>query len=197
MFHPATLLLAWAGFACLLPVLPLAALALLLIPVFAFALYLARLRTLALIRRARWLLLSIALLFAFATPGLAAPGMLGQIGATADGLALAAEHVLRLLLLLATLALLHEHLGTAGLVTGLHWLLGPAARWRGLRERIVVRLMLVVEFVENGNAGGWRDWLGEADIGPHSLTMTIRRAGWHDGLALLLMAGGMVAAWSW
>lgn len=197
MFHPATLLLAWAGLACVLPYLSLARLPLLVAVALGTALMLAKRRTVVLLRRARWLLLSLALLFAFATPGLAAPGVWGRIGLTVDGLALAAEHVLRLLLLLVTLALVHERLGTAGLVTGLHWLLGPARRWRGLRERIVVRLMLVVDFVEEGNTGGWRDWLGEADSGPRSLAMTVRRARWYDVFALVLIAGGVMATWAW
>lgn len=197
MFHPATLLLVWAGFALLLPLLPLPALAA-LVPLFLFpALLAARPRTLALLRRARWLLLSLALLFAFATPGLALPGLLGATGMTQDGLLLGGEHVLRLVLLLATLSLLHERLGTAGFVAGLYWLLGPLRRWGGLRERIVVRLMLVVEYVEHGNAsGGWRAWLEEGDAEPQSLNLSARRAQWPDWLALLLVAG-ILGALAW
>jgi hypothetical protein len=197
MFHPATLLLAWAGFALVLPLLPLVVLAILLILVFVPAVLLAKMRTLALLRRARWLFLSIALLFAFATPGLSMPGPLGQIGMTQDGLLLAAEHLARLLLLLAMLSLLHERLGTAGFVTGLYWLLGPLCFWHDLRERIVVRLMLVVEFVESGNVGGgWREWLGEADTGPQGLMLTTRSPHWPDWLVLALLACGVgMLAW--
>lgn len=197
MFHPATLLLLWAEFVLVLPLLPLAILAVLALLACVPALRYARTRTRVLLRRARWLFLSIALLFAFATPGLTMPGPLGQIGMTQDGLVLAVEHGARLLLLLATLAVLHEHLGTMGIVTGLHWLLGPLGRWHDWRERIVVRLMLVVEFVESGNGGGgWRDWMGESDMGPRSLTLAIRRARWPDWLALALVAASAGAlAW--
>jgi hypothetical protein len=197
MFHPATLLLAWAGFALAMPLLPLALSLLLTVPAFVAAIRFARERTLALLRRARWLFLSIALLFAFATPGLTVPGLLGQIGLTQDGVLLATEHLARLLLLLVTLALLHEHLGTAGFVTGLHWLLGPLFHWQGLREKIVVRLMLVVEFVEGGNIkGSWRDWLDSADTGPQSLTLAIRQPHWPDWLMLLLIVVGIgMLAW--
>lgn len=195
MFHPATLLLAWAGLAAVLPLFSLAALSVLLTAALLAAASLARIRTLTLVRRARWLLLSIALLFAFATPGVALPGVLGTAGLTADGVHLAGEHVARLLLILASLALLHEHLGTSGLVAGLYWLLAPLHH--GLRERVVVRLMLVVEFVESANMRlGWRQWLGEGDIGPERLALVSRSAHWRDGLALLAVAGGMVAlAW--
>lgn len=197
MFHPATLLLSWAGFALVLPLLPLVVLAIVLVLVFIPAVLLAKMRTLALLRRARWLLFSIALLFAFATPGLLVPGPLGQVGMTQDGLLVAAEHLARLLLLLATLSLLHEYLGTTGIVTGLYWLLRLLCLRHDWRERIVVRLMLVVEFVESGNVGGgWRAWLGESDAGPQGLTLAIRRAHWPDWLALLLVACGVgLLAW--
>jgi hypothetical protein len=197
MFHPATLLLAWAEFALVLPLLPLAVLATLLPPVGAAAFFFASARTRTLLRRARWLLLSLALLFSFATPGLSLPGLPGRLGMTEDGLLLGAEHLARLLLLLATLALLHERLGTAGFVTGLHWILGGVCRTRELRERIVVRLMLVVEFVDSGKGrGGWRDWLGGADAGPHRLTLTVRQPQLRDWLALaLLTAVAGAAVW--
>lgn len=198
MFHPATLLLAWAGFVLILPLLSLPILGLLMFPALLGAFALAKQRTLRLLRRARWLLLSLAVLFAFATPGLAVPGLPAGLGMTQDGLALGAEQVARLVLLLSTLALVHEALGTAGLVTGLHCLLGLLCPSGALRERIVVRLMLVVEFVESASfQGGWREWLGEADMGPQSLALTVRRIGWGDGFALLLVAGGVAAALTW
>jgi hypothetical protein len=197
MFHPATLLLAWAGFAFALPSLPLGVLGALLAPALLLAAWTARPRTLALLRRARWLLLSIAALFAFSTPGLLVPGALGRLGMTQDGLVLAAEHVTRLLLLLVTLALLHERLSTRGLVSGLYWLLAPLSRWEGWRERIVVRLMLVIEFVENDKRGAWRDWLEERqDNGPTSLPLEIAGARWRDRVVVAAMIAALVVlAW--
>lgn len=197
MFHPATLLLAWAAFAFALAFLPAAVLGVVLIPVLVLSVLLAPQRTLALLKRARWLLLSIALLFAFATPGLLVPGLPGTLGMTQDGLLLAGEHLARLLLLLATLALLHERLGTEGFVSGLYWLLAPlGGRWGGLRERIVVRLMLVVEYVETDRRG-WKSWLAETnDEGPQELHLAVRPAHWQDRMAVLLL-GIAVAALAW
>lgn len=192
MFHPATLLLAWVAFLLVLPTLTSGELILLLLPVLAAAFLLARARAAAMLRRARWLLLSIALLFAFATPGVALSNFLGDAGITHEGLTLAAEHLTRLLLLLATLAVLHETLGTAGLLSGLHWILAPLQGWRNLRERIVVRLMLVIDFVESGQ-GSWRRWLGEDDVGPRSLALSVRPSGWRDALVLLLVGTGVAA----
>lgn len=180
-----------------MPSLPLGVLGALLAPALLLAAWTARPRTLALLRRARWLLLSIAALFAFSTPGLLVPGPLGRLGMTQDGLVLAGEHVARLLLLLVTLALLHERLSTRGLVGGLYWLLAPLSRWSGWRDRIVVRLMLVIEFVENDKRGAWRDWLEERqDSGPTSLPLEIAPARWQDRLVVAALIGALVAlAW--
>jgi hypothetical protein len=186
MLHPATLLVAWAGFAFLLPLAPLGVLLGLAAGALSASLLLARRRALSLLRRARWLLLSIAVLFAFATPGLSVPGWPGRLGVTQDGLMLAAEHLARLLILLTSLAVLHEHLRTAGLLTGLHALLAPLGEQR---ERIVVRLMLVIEFIEDGDGRtGWRHWLVDVSGGPQSLTLAVRRTTWPDWLAYALMA---------
>lgn len=198
MFHPATLVVAWAGFVFLLPSVPVIVLPWLLAAALLAAWLHARRRALTLLRRARWLLLSLAVLFAFATPGLSLPGWPGRLGLTEDGLLLAGEHVARLLILLATLAVLHEHLRTAGLLTGLYALLAPLSRER--RERIVVRLMLVVEFIERGDGqAGWRHWLSDdAATGPASLTLGVRRIGWRDWLAFALMVLAVaVGALAW
>lgn len=193
MFHPATLLLIWVGVLLSLPRLPLEVLSPLTLLALAAAFAYAAQRTATLLRRARWLLVSIAVLFALSTPGLLAPQPLGRLGVTQDGLALAAEHLGRLLILLATLAILHERLGSRGIVAGLHWLLGPLRAWPGLRDRIVVRLMLVIDFVEGGVDGGWKSWLGETDSGPARLALEVRPARWLDWAALLCVAGGVAA----
>lgn len=151
-------------------------------------LMLAATRTYILMRRARWLLLSIAALFVLGTPGERVPGALGDLGITYDGLLLAAEHILRLVLLLASLALLHEHLGTGGMMAGLHWLLAPLANWRALRQRIVVRMMLVLDYVETAPAGNWHHWLSADVPGPDSVELPVASIGAFDWGVLALLA---------
>lgn len=195
-FHPATQLLAWVGFIVAVQSMTAAALAGAAIVLLPLCLFGARSRALNLVRRSRWLLLSIMLLFAFGTPGQRLPGSLGEIGITYDGLLLASEHMMRLVLLLATLALLHERLGTSGLMAGLHWLLTPFAAWRSLRERIVVRLMLVLEYVESAPGGDWRAWLAEDPPGPDALSLAVRQVRPADWAVLALLAG-LVVAFGW
>jgi len=193
--HPATLLLAWGCLVVLLQMLSvtgLAGAALLLLPL---SILQARHRTLMMLRRARWLLLSIAVLFTLATPGERLPGATGELGVTYDGLLMAAEHVLRLTLLLSSLAMLHQHLGNDGLIAGLHWLLAPLAGSRELRERIVVRLMLVLDYVETEPRGGWRGWLSGETSGPERLSLVTGRIGYLDLIVLTLLAAA--ALWWW
>lgn len=194
IFHPATLLLFWGGLVLFLQTLQTAGLALAASAVLPLSIMLAWPRTWTLIRRARWLLLSIAVLFTLATPGERLPGLTGEFGVTYDGLLIAAEHVLRLIVLLSTLAILHERLGNDGLIAGLHWLLGPLASWRELQERIVVRLMLVLDYVETEPRAGWRGWLVVGDVsGPERISLNSGRVRCQDWVVLGLLAS--LAVW--
>lgn len=171
IFHPATLLLGWGVFVALVQPLTDVALAWFAVVTLPIAGIVAPRRAWFLFHRTRWLLLSIALMFLLATPGQRLPGALGDMGVTLDGVSLALEHILRLLLLLASLAIVHERLGTIGMMAGLHWLLAPLAHWRTLRERIVVRLMLVLDHVESAPATSWREWLDRDLPGPDRMTL--------------------------
>jgi hypothetical protein len=197
MFHPASLLLSWAGYALglqwchwtwLLPLLLITTL-----QAFRFA---AR-RSRQLLWRTRWLLLSLLLLFLFATPGEYLPGLLGQMGVTLEGLVQGGEQIGRLLILLLSLALLHEYLGNQGLMTGLYWLLQPFA-WRDVT---VVRLMLVLEYVEQkSSVSAWRRWFAdEADLPEVVDDATCRLVqqpiAWPDRLLILVLTVVILALW--
>jgi hypothetical protein len=158
MFHPAAWIAFWAVVAVLLQVLSPRWLAAIAVPLLLSAAYFAGSEVLRLLRRARWLLLTIGLLFVFATPGERLPAPFGSVGLTVDGFAVAAEHLLRLVALLATLAWLWRSLGYEGLLSGLHSLLQPLGT---MRDRIVVRLVLALDYVEReAPARNWRAWLG-------------------------------------
>jgi hypothetical protein len=189
-FHPATILAGWGLLALLVQQVPLAGLASISVIVLPLAFARAPRRSWSLLRRARWLLLSIVLLFAFATPGRPLVA-----GLTAEGLELAAEHGLRLALLLASLAVVHEILGNAGLLAGLHLILAPLASWRNLRPRIVARLLLVLEYVENGpEPGGWRAWLSDpTESGAERLHLPAYCIGSADWTAFAFLAAAALA----
>ena len=192
-WHPAALLALWLGFVILLQPFAATGLAITTLLVLPLALHGAGETTRKLLFRTRWLLLTIAVLFALATPGGKLPRLLGEAGMTWDGLHQGLEHVLRLVLMLAALALLHKRLGNDGIVTGLHWLLTPLADWRDLRQRVVVRLMLVLDHVDNAAPGHWRGWLTEDDAaGADRLTLSVRPTRLRDWVAFMAVAAALI-----
>jgi hypothetical protein len=149
------------------------------------------------------LLLSLAVLFLFFTPGEYLSGFAGQMGITADGLSQAGLQVGRLLILLISLALVHEYLGTKGLLVGFYWLLRPFAG----RERAVVRLMLILEQVEGLRAPqtvsifsqrfAWSEWLKaepEGEVANETVWLEVPAMTGYDRLLLALFA---VLALAW
>lgn len=191
--HPAVWLAGWGAAAMLLQGIELRWLAVLSAPTFVLVGRYAASDALRLVRRARWLLFTVAVLFILATPGERLPGPAGAAGLSVDGFAIAAEHVLRLLLLLTTLAWLLRALRHDGLIAGLHCLLQPLGR---LRDRIVVRLLLALEYVENEQpAGDWRAWLGAgSETGSEQVRLSVIELRAMDRVALALCGAAALLA---
>lgn len=103
-----------------------------------------------LLRRSRWLLLTMLVMFGWLTPGTPLPGM---PGASQEGLLLAAENIARLLIALSAVALLLNALSPPQLVAGMRSLLAPLALLRISRDRIAVRLALTLNEVEASRNG--------------------------------------------
>lgn len=189
MLHPAALLFSWLVFATSLQWLTVSWLMGVATACAALAFLTATKRTINLLRRSRWLLISMALLYLFATPGEFLPGLLGEIGLTYEGLSLGGEQVSRLLAMLTSLAILHQAVGTQGLLLAIHYLLKPFP-WRGAT---VVRLMLVLDNVEQRQPSGWREWLMPKVLGheplPDRLALAMPPFRCSDGILMLCMAG--------
>ncbi len=193
MFHPASLLLAWVGAAIALQQLSLPGLGAALALLLPFVLVVAPKRGWRMIRRSRWLLLSLAVLFVFGTPGEIVPAL---PWATWEGIAFAAEHVLRLVLLLLLLALLLQRLETDRLMAGLYLLLAPAAAIGFDRGAAVARLMLVLDYVQ-GDTGDthWRQWLEHpVEPDPAPLRLPVMRLAPTDYAAMALLTLGLGGA---
>ena len=153
-----------------------------------------------LVRRMRWLLLSVWLILAYGVPGDAVFEVSWM--PTHEGVREATLHVARLILMLGCLAWLFSSLGKQGLLIALHGLLHPLTRLGIDSERLVVRLSLVMQNLQNElPKGAWRKMLdGNAVLGdgPETLRVTTlpRRAVDYYvflgvlGLSCLLMALG-------
>lgn len=159
--HPAVRLLAWVCVVAMGQTLGGWALLAATGVALAAGLAVARVHVRRLMRRARFLLLTIGLLFICGTPGEALLPWLGVMSPTVEGLSMAALHGGRLVLVLALLALLLQFTPAEVLVAGVYGLLKPFAALP--RERVALRLMLVLQYAEeqkgHGRRRSWREWL--------------------------------------
>lgn len=154
----------------------------------------AGLRWLAYVRRAKWLLLTLWLILAYNTPGEA---WLDQAWLpTYEGLAEATLQAGRLVVMLAWLAWLFVRLGRDGLVSGLWGLLRPLRRGGLDIERLVVRLCLVLENLqEQPEKGAWRRMLhvgAQFAHGPAVLSLAILPWTGRDTLIALSCLAGLM-----
>ncbi len=154
--------------------------------VVVFAAALAQVRLLQLLRRSRFLMLALFLIYALATPGERLPHMPLWLPIRREGCELALQHILGLIGLLASLALLLERMSLARLVAGLYSISLPLVLIGVARDRAALRLMLVLDGLQRRPKLGWRDWLTPPpaeQIAP----LRIERSAWRTGDFLLLM----------
>jgi len=139
------------------------------------------------VHRARWLLLTLWLILAYNTPGEAYADL--AWAPTYEGMAEASRHAVRLVVMLACLSWLFARLGREGLLAGLWGALTPA-RVCGLDvERLLVRLSLVLERLQQPQEkGAWRrllDTTPDFSAGTAVVHLTCPR--WRAGDALPVM----------
>ncbi|MCX7162761.1 MAG: hypothetical protein WCI19_02105 [Betaproteobacteria bacterium] len=152
--HPASLIL--LGLAALLAASCRDGTALLLggLGLSAAALVVASSHLIPLLQRSRWLLLTMLAMFGWLTPGTPLPAI---PGASQEGLLLAADNMLRLLIALSTVALILKALPPPALVAGMRSLLAPLSILNISRDRIAVRLGLTLNEVEFSRQAGSRE----------------------------------------
>lgn len=188
--HPATRIFLCLCLLLVVPTLPapalhgLALLALLSLPWLA----LAR----RYLWRTRWLLLMLLLILPWSTPGLYLwPHVWSP---TREGALLALQQVQRCLLVLTALALALQGLDGAGRLRAFLGCLWPLARLGLPVERLAVRLVLTLTWLEQQPARRtWNQWLAawhevvEQSLPPQTIEIELGRWHWQD--ALLMLAG--------
>jgi energy-coupling factor transport system permease protein len=141
-----------------------------------------------LLRRSRWLLLTMLVMFGWLTPG---TPMQFIPGATQEGLLLAVDNLARLLVALCTVALILKALSPPELVAGIRSLLAPFALLNISRDRIAVRLALTLNEVEaSRNAES-----GEAGRTASTLTLPASVIGMTDFVFGALAGALLLGAW--
>lgn len=154
-------------------------------------------RSMRLLRRVRFLILAILVLFAGFTPGEALLPAFPEISPSREGVTMAAEHAGRLLGVVLCVAMLMDALPVRRLVGGLHALLRPFGCVGLPSERLAVRLVLVLRYVESAAPGDWRSWLEDdhADSGgAEVIAFTRETFAWSD-LVAMLVAVVVAAIW--
>ena len=199
--HPAARILLWAGWAVAVEAAaPPALLALAVAAATAFLFAPARAQLLTLLRRARWLLVVLALAYAYTLPGVAAWPALGWASPSIAGLQAGGLRRARLVLLLAGLAVLLALTARARLLYGLFVLTAPLAALGLDRRAFVVRLGLTLDYVDSAPAPArWLDVLRAPlpeEAAPASYSLAAER--WHARDSAVILAGlllvGMVLA---
>ena len=101
------------------------------------------------LRRARWLLLILVMIYAFSTPGEYIQSFKLPIRPTYEGLVAGLTQTLTIVAMLASLTLVLSSTPRAKLIGGLYQLLSPLKRL-GLRtEKFAVRIWLTLRYVES------------------------------------------------
>ena len=201
--HPASILFCWLALLCATGAASAAQLVAPSIVFIVAARLWAEKLWYVLLRRSRWLLATVAITFAWMTPATTPDQEIFlALGMSREGLYLAADHIARLLLALATLALISTRLDAQRWVVGLRGLLTPLRWLHGPHDTLAVRLMLTLQEVEGvrgqplcGDAQLDRVSIDEAACEPVAdrLSLPVYAASWRDyalcgGAGLLAIA---------
>jgi energy-coupling factor transport system permease protein len=189
--HPAVSILCWLGLAILVARVDFRI-------VLAFAATLSLLvlitrsgpRARRVILRSRWLLLALLLAHGYTLPGVGIWPDAGVWAPTQEGLVSGGQQALRLLTILAGLAILLEQLAPRDLAYGLHILLQPVSWLGGDLRALTVRLYLVLDSVSSERTAPLRlDALSATTSppGPAWLDLDARQPGWQDYAMLVLI----------
>lgn len=200
--HPAVQILVWIALSLLAQRLAALPLLLLSTVLFGLALRFCAAQLLSLLRRTRWILFSLLLIYAYTTAGTAVWEQLGMMSPTREGVLDGLLQLGRLLSVLSGLAILLALLPQEQLISGLYTLAYPL-RWLGLsRERIAVRLALTLQYAETAmrdTASDWRATINAA-LQPHSagakhIELRLQAFGVVDVLLVAAIAFMLLGGW--
>lgn len=160
----------------------------------AAALLLAPRRCWRLLKRVRYLLLAIVVLFAGFTPGEALLVDWPRLSPSREGATLALEHAARIVAVVLCVAVLMERLAADRMVSGIYALLRPFEALGLPAGRVAVRLLLVLRLVESGAPKRWQAWLEDRDdASDETIHVARERLGWPDVGAVVMFLGALAA----
>ncbi len=198
-FHPAALIISWCILVVMLQKMTFTPLLMTTSLVFFAAFILSKHKFFQLIRRTRWVMFSLLIIYSYTTLGQPLLEALGNFSPSREGLIDGVLQLTRLLSALAALAILLDRLDRPQLIAGLYTLFAPM-QWLGLsRERLAVRLALTLHYAEVAmlrRTDTWQDSLRSL-FEPHGestkhIELSISRFSLRD---VLLMTGALLMLW--
>ncbi|MES2366687.1 MAG: CbiQ family ECF transporter T component [Pseudomonadota bacterium] len=159
------------------------------------------------LRRTRWLLLTLLMIYAYTLPGENISAVLGSFSPSVQGLQYGILRLVRLILLLAALSILMIHTPRNDLLLGLFRILCPLQLLGVDAERIAVRLWLTLHYAEAALADtrtiNMKQRLEALQLNtampteaPSHIELQDQAMGWTDYLSLILaLAVGLVTLW--
>jgi energy-coupling factor transporter transmembrane protein EcfT len=202
MPHPVTQITIWICLAIVVQTLQSVFLPLLAAILGGIAFKAHPMRLMALFRRTRWILVSLLVIYAFFTPGVALWSLPYIPNPTQEGLLDGLVQLSRLICMLAGLSILLTMLSLEQLVSGLYALLYPL-RYIGVsRERIAVRLALTLRYAEKAmqdTAKDWRSGIEHALESEHqneaALEFPMQLLTWVDAILLMAISAILIGMW--
>jgi energy-coupling factor transport system permease protein len=197
--HPAVLILLWTFLVVAMQVQGATALLGTGIPLMVVAVILCARQLALLLRRTRWIMVSLLVIYAYVTPGEPLWADAGMVSPTREGLGDGLLQLARLAFSLTGLSIILHLLSLSELIGGVY-ALTHSLRYVGISpERIAVRLALTLHYVESAMREVGADWLAyldrtreDAPAVPQWVEVPVRRLTLRDGL--LLATGGALLA---
>ncbi len=201
-FHPAAQIVTWCLLVAILQLLNLEILLATAGTILLLAMLASGRKLMQLLRRTRWIMLSLLLVYGYSTSGQPVWESLGMFSPSREGLVDGAVQLARLLSALAALAILLDRLHRQQLISGLYTLLAPLKLVGMSRERVAVRLALTLHYAEVAmlrQTTTWQDSLNSlfemhGETSKH-MELTLYRFGLRDALLvsfwLLLLYGAL------
>lgn len=159
-------------------------------------------RFMLLLRRTRWILFSMFIIYAYTTPGAALWPQLGSFSPVADGIADGLLQLTRLLAVLAGLSILLTLLSQSQLIAGVYSLSRPFCIVGLSRERFAVRLALTLRYAESAmkqSRGHWRDsmeqMLAPGPSEPGFIDLQVTSLCLRDWMQVVAVSAALLGIW--
>lgn len=196
--HPALLIIFWCVYVTILQRVPQVLLLVMVALTLLLAWALAAQKFGQLVKRTRWIMFSLMIIYAYSTPGAAIVPELGAWSPVYEGVADGATQLLRLLAALASLAMLLDGLHRLQLISGLYSLFAPLKYLGVSRERCAIRLALTLHYAEVAmlrSHARWQDALqglfDTHEVPEQHIILPVHRMAGRD-IALTILLGVLI-----